>query len=320
VRAAALALALLLAPAAARAQAVVQVPADAVVDQSPIRIGDISQVEGLEPEIADAISALELGPAAEPARTRALSGRAIAERLHAVDAGIAVDVPDTVRVRTAHREIGQDEIRARLEAAIRHRMPWPARAVEIKAWSLPAPFAVPLQADRLVVRFAPGEDFRGRVAAELEFTSPEDTGASSVRRSASVELDVRLPVAVAAQDLRRGRPLGPDAIALEDRDLRHLPRDVVTDPEQVIGLALVRSIRANTPLRLSYFDTPVLVDRGDVILVDAGGSALDLRLQARAMQAGRLGQVIDVENPSSRRRFALIVTGSGAAKLALGGH
>lgn len=308
---------LLLAPRLASAEAppVVRVPSDAVVDQRSIRVGDIALVDGLAPEIEDAVSAVELGPAAAPAEVRALSGRAIAERLHAVDAGLAVEVPETVRVRTASRDITPDEVRERLEAAIRHRMPWPAEAVRFAHWSLPPTFAVPLHAERLLVRFAPGEDFRGRVAAQLEFVSRDEPDVPGVQRSASAELEVELPVAVASEDLRRG-PLDAGALALEARDLRHLPDDVVTDLDQVSGLRLLRNLRAGTPLRMAHFDTPDLVERGDLILVDAGNDGLELRLQVKALQAGKLGQVIDVENPTSRRRFTVEVTGQASARLA----
>jgi flagella basal body P-ring formation protein FlgA len=298
------------------APAVVRVPGDAVVDQGSIRLGDIALVDGLAPELEDAVSALELGPSAAPDEVRALSGHAITERLHAVDAGLAVEIPETVHVRTASREVGPDEVRERLEAAIRHRMPWSGASVRFARWSLPHAFAVPLHAERVLVRFAPGEDFRGRVAAELEFVSRAEPELPGVRRSASTELEVELPVAVAATDLRRGN-LAPGALELEARDLRHLPDDVVTDLEQVAGLRLLRNLSAGTPLRMVHFDTPDLVERGDLILVDAGNDGLELRLQVKALRAGKLGQVIEVENPTSRRRFTVEVTGRASARLAL---
>jgi flagella basal body P-ring formation protein FlgA len=117
-------------------------------------------------------------------------------------------------------------------------------------------------------------------------------------------------------ELRRGAALEAGAARSELRDLREIPRDALSDLDTVLGQRTKVSVKAGAPLLASHFESPELVRRGDVLEVNAGRDGLYLRVAARALQPGRLGQQIQVENPSSRKSFAVRITGRGSAELA----
>ena len=302
-------------PSAAFARGVVHLPSDTTVEGSVITLGEIATLDGLAPEAQARFSAITLGPAAAPSRHRTFSGQALRERLAALDPDVVLDVANQVRVHTAYREIQPDSLRKRLEQAVRLRMPWPASSVRLSNWRLPERFAVPIAAQRLVVKFRAGEDFLGHVVAQLTLLDALNPEAARVQRSVSVRVDVRLPVAVASRPLRRGEILAPNMLQLEERELRLLRGDVIHDLPQILGSRLRRRVAEGAPLSLAQLEAEPLVRRGDVVVVESGGPGLDVRIDARALEAGARGQVIRVENPATRRRFQAEVIESGSARL-----
>jgi flagellar basal body P-ring formation protein FlgA len=174
----------------------------------------------------------------------------------------------------------------------------------------------PVGFTRLLVQFRPREDFRGSFAIDLELVDPLQPEARGVRRSATVEIEVRMPVAVAGRNLRRGEILDEDAIRFETRELRGLPDDVVTDAARAEGQTLRVSVREGSPLITGYFAAEDIVKRGDVLQIEAGQNGLTLRLEARALQAGALGEVIRAQNPTSKRELRVEITGPREARLA----
>ncbi len=306
---------LLALPAAALARGVVQIPADVAVEGSVITLGEIATLDGLAPDQRARMSTFTLGPAAAPSRHRIFSGQSLREQLVALDPDLVFDVADQVRVHTAYRDIRPEYLRERLVQALQLRMLWPTSSTRLSDFRLPERFAVPVRAQRLVVHFRPGEDFLGRVTAKFELLDAGDPDAPRVQRAASVLVDVRLPVVVATRALRRGESLAPDMLRLEERELRHLPVEVISDLPRALGSRLRRSVGEGAPLLFSQLEAEPLVRRGDVVVVQAGGPGLDVRVEARALEAGAEGQLIRVENPTTRRRFQAEVTGSGSARL-----
>ncbi len=302
-------------PAAALARGVVQIPSDVAVEGAVITLGEIATLDGIAPPQRARISALTLGPAAAPSRHRTFSGQALRERLAALGLDLVLDVADEVRVHTAYRDVHPDYLRERLEQALRHRMPWPESGVRLSDWRLPGRFAVSVGAQRLVVRFRPGEDFLGRVSVQITLSDASNPDVPRVQRAASVLVDMRLPVVVTTRALRRGETLEPDMLKIEEREARLLARDVIEDLPQALGSRLRRGVAQGVPLSFGQLQAEPLVRRGDVVMVQGGGPGLEVRVEARALEAGARGQLIRLENPTTRRRFQAEVAGSGSAIL-----
>jgi flagella basal body P-ring formation protein FlgA len=140
-----------------------------------------------------------------------------------------------------------------------------------------------------------------------------------VERTASVEVDVRQSVVVAARPLRRGHVIDAESVRLEERDLRGLPRGSLTELEEVLGKRIERATGAGVPVLRSSLQLERLVRRSDRIRVEAASSGLELKMEARALENGVLGQVIRAENPTTRRRFLVEITGERRGRVALPG-
>jgi flagella basal body P-ring formation protein FlgA len=239
-------------------------------------------------------------------------GIALALALASLAAPLRAEPPRVV-AEASERPIDPAWLGERLVAAIRHRMPWPEHAVRFAETRLPPAFSVPAHAQRLRLRFSPREDFAGWVEGVFEFVDPQE-GRVALTRSASARLEVELPVPVLAFDLRRGGPL-EGALTLETREISGLPADRVASIDALRGARLAQALPAGTPLRWVHVDAPELVRHGDALEVRVARPGLEVVLAARALERGKLGQVIDAENRGTRRRFPVVITGPGEAAL-----
>jgi flagella basal body P-ring formation protein FlgA len=298
---------------------VVKIGADPVVERGQITLGDIATFEGLSNERREALGRISFGPAAAPSRERVFSGPSIREQILRIDPIVSVVVPPRVRVHTAYREIPAKQIQSLVERAIKLRMPWSPEAVRLSGWNVPDRATVAAHAHRTVVGFRPGEDFLGRVNATVSFDDATDASGIKVERTVAVELDVRQPIVVAERPLRRGETLDPDSVRLEERELRALPRGVITELEAVLGKRVARATAPGAPLLRTSLELERLVRRNDPVMVEAYTGGLELKLQARALENGVLGQVIRAENPHSRRRFLIEITGERQGRVAMPG-
>ncbi len=300
-------------------EARVLVSPESAIEHATIRLGEIATFEGLSEERVARLSAISFGPAAPPARSRSLSGDAIREKILRTDAEVRTVVPPQIRVHTAYRQVHPENLKGKIERAIRMRMPWDSSTVRLRNWSLPAAFPAPAHATRTEIRFRNEEDFLGRVAVTLTISDPTDPERGRVERSATVEVGVRIPIVVAAVPLRRGKTVDAESVELEERDLQALPSGVITDLAEVMGRRMAGGVAAGAPVFRRSLQLERLVKRGDRVSVEADAPGLELNVEARALENGSLGQMIRVENPISRSRFLVKVTGERQARVPLPG-
>jgi flagella basal body P-ring formation protein FlgA len=117
--------------------------------------------------------------------------------------------------------------------------------------------------------------------------------------SATIEMFV--DVVVAAKPLRKHMTITEDLIELRQMDLAHLPADVITDPQAVLGKRTRSTISAKTVLRTDLIELPPLVKRGDIVLIVAESKELRITALGKAKRKGRLGERIPVENFDSKK-------------------
>lgn len=303
----------------ARAQGTITIDGNVSVEGAELRLGDLGRIEGFPPATESRLRQVPLGPSAAPGSSRTFTRDSLRAILLGLGMSGSIESPEIVRVHTAYQEIPGDVLRERVERAIRHQLPWPEESVTLSSWSIPDSIAVPVRARRTFVHFRPGEDFVGRVNADVELIDPDAPSAPGVRRTVSVEITVELSVVVAARDLRRGTPIEETDVRIERRDLRRLPRGTLTDVQAALGQKLARNLPEGMPILAAYVQAEPVVQRGDLVRVQAASDGLELQLDARALRRGSLGQTIEVENPETRSRIRVEITGPGTARLSLPG-
>ena len=127
----------------------------------------------------------------------------------------------------------------------------------------------------------------------------------------SVTVRIFDQVMVLSQPVQRGELLTPNHVRLEKKDISKVKQGYFISPEQVFNKQANRYLAAGTVLHNGLIMEPVLIKRGEKIVIRSGNPAFDIRMQGVAMMDGVKGQSISVKNASSGRIIAAEVEQTG---------
>ena len=152
----------------------------------------------------------------------------------------------------------------------------------------------------------------GRFSATLEVQA-DDATVTSLRVTGRVQEMIDLPVAK-----RRIRP--GEVIAAADLDWAHIRTgfaraDVVKAPNEAIGLAAKHSIPPNQPIATADLGHPVVVQKGDSMILTLETPGLALSARGIATESGGVGERIQILNEYSKAILDAEITGPGQARV-----
>ena len=118
--------------------------------------------------------------------------------------------------------------------------------------------------------------------------------------SLPVTVTIRGLAVVAAEPLAAGSPATTAAIRIEEVELTREPGTPVTDPGQLVGKTLTRSLAAGQVLRLESLRATPTVVAGDPVRIDMVGKGFMIQSEGQALSAGAEGQPMRVRTESGR--------------------
>ncbi len=213
------------------------------------------------------------------------------------------------------------------------------------AWSQPAPAGWQALTDAahkaIAAEFAASAD---RIEIELPTADPRQTipvcalpletslgrhngqgGRLSVRvdcrdqspwsRNISTMVKVYRQVVVSTRNLGRGDILNTNDIELKEVDVSQARGTLLQDLTAAEGLVTRRNITSGTALSSDMLSAPLLVRRGDTVILTAERGGVSIRQQGTALQDGEAGRQIQVRNTRSNRVVQAVVTGQGEASV-----
>lgn len=116
-------------------------------------------------------------------------------------------------------------------------------------------------------------------------------------------------VAVTAGPVAAGQLLSDADIVFERRDISALSDTI--GAQAAAGQASKRSLRAGEVLRQSQLTAPILVRRGDPVVMLARIDAIEVSTAGEALDSGALGAVVRVRNVGNGRVVRMRVTATG---------
>ena len=134
-------------------------------------------------------------------------------------------------------------------------------------------------------------------------------------RHVSANVKVFRPVAISARALARGSVIQPGDVIMEELDISQLRGQTIAQSENIVGMALRRSVNHGAPLTLDMLTAPVLVKRGDTVVLNATRGGISIRHTGTALQDGEAGQQIPVRNNSSGRVVQAVVREAGVTEV-----
>jgi len=125
------------------------------------------------------------------------------------------------------------------------------------------------------------------------------------------------PVVTAAVPLSRGINIGAHQLRLRKVNISSLNGSYFSDIAEVIGMQSKRALRADAIVLASQLAPPLLVKRGDAVILSASSGALVVKIAATALRDGHAGEQITVRNKQSKRLVDARVTGPGQVSVAM---
>ncbi len=133
----------------------------------------------------------------------------------------------------------------------------------------------------------------------------------------SAKVDGKVMAAVASQSLARGQTLTNSDVTVEERSLTDLPSGYLSDVDAVIGMQTRRTFTSGEAYKVSALKPPVVIKKGDSVVVEASTNAIAVVAPGIALSDGTVGQQIRVKNSHSDRTVKAVVMGPGRVHIRL---
>lgn len=121
-------------------------------------------------------------------------------------------------------------------------------------------------------------------------------------------------IAITNRPILRGATITKDDIVLEYREVA-ANGSYISDPEHVLGKIAKRSLPAAAALEADMLSAPLLVRRGQQVIILAEDSGLAVRMAGTSLMDGAEGQLIHVQNSISKRTVEGLVIQPGIVRV-----
>ena len=131
----------------------------------------------------------------------------------------------------------------------------------------------------------------------------------------SATIEQWLPLAVTSRALTKGTILGDADLYLKPFDIRRLNAPYFTDPGELVGRSMRRSISANQVITPSQVDKRLLIRKGDLVYIEASKGNMTIRMTGTAQRDGSLGEQVPVINTRSGKTVHGYVKSQGVVSV-----
>jgi len=126
-----------------------------------------------------------------------------------------------------------------------------------------------------------------------------------------IDLDVLRPVVVALKPLASGSVVAASDVELSALDVGQISGTYLTALEEVVGMGVKRPLAPGRPILAQQLEQPLLIRRGESVVISAQSGDLAVKMTGTAMTDGRRGELIRIKNQTSSRIIDARVTGPG---------
>jgi flagella basal body P-ring formation protein FlgA len=127
------------------------------------------------------------------------------------------------------------------------------------------------------------------------------SGASPWTIYVPASVKVMRDVLITTRPILRDSTISNDDIRFEERDITAGGNSYIFSSKHVVGKIAKHALPAATVLTPSMLDKPLLVHRGQQVIILAKGPGLEVRMAGTALMDGAEGQIIRAKNKLSKR-------------------
>jgi flagella basal body P-ring formation protein FlgA len=132
-----------------------------------------------------------------------------------------------------------------------------------------------------------------------------------------IDLSIYRPVVIALKPLAPGSTIGDSDVQLAETDITQLLGQYLTNLDEAVGMSAKRSISQGKPLISQQLVPPLLIHRGDSVVIVADSGGISVKSTGTALTDGRRGEQIRVKNQGSARVIDARVSERGEVQIAM---
>ena len=130
-----------------------------------------------------------------------------------------------------------------------------------------------------------------------------------------IQIELFQPVLVTQTPLKRGVAIGREHIAYKQLDVNKLTLGYFTDEDEVLGKIVKRNLLVKQVINPMMIDNPLVVNKGDVVVIVAKKGNLQVQMHGIALASGKVGKQIQVRNRRSERVIKAVIKKAGLVEI-----
>ena len=156
-----------------------------------------------------------------------------------------------------------------------------------------------------------GTGLTGRTPVRIEAYAGDRV---ALRKTVQAIALVRVEQPLAAGPLARGQVLAQGDVTVQERWLPPGQARVPT-VQELVGVQVKKRLEPGRPITSGDVETPVVINRGDDVVVQAISGGLVIKTKAKALTQARQGERVTLQLPGSKNPFVARAAGRGSAVL-----
>ncbi|MDF0666422.1 MAG: flagellar basal body P-ring formation chaperone FlgA [Nitrospira sp.] len=241
----------------------------------------------LLPGIFD-VTAVVAGPSGESRATSPMSRTAIHR------------AADSVVERTAPSEVSPDLIRKAIQKHLESEWGRKVKTVHVTVLEPADPVMIPGGTVELHVIPGPTEEGLGRRLFHVEAVA---NGKPLRTIQVMADIAAMIDAVVATRLLKTDELIEMGDLKTVGMKVHQVNHPFITDQGEVIGKSASRPLPPDTPLRAAFVKLPLVIKKGDRVLIEARRGGLSIRAYGVTKSSGQIGQTIMVANLDSGREL-----------------
>lgn len=205
---------------------------------------------------------------------------------------------------------GYLQMTAAARLAIEHAFDAATNRIEVELPAADPRLQIPVCTLPLETSMSRHNGLGGRVSVKIDCRD-----ATPWSRHVAAQVRVFRDAVVASRNMTRGVTISASDISVREVDVSTIRGQILESAEIVVGMELRRPTNTGDVLIMDMLITPLMIKRGDTVVLTAERAGVAIRQQGVALQDGEAGKQIQVRNTSSDRIVHAIVTGLGEAKV-----
>jgi len=208
--------------------------------------------------------------------------------------------------------LNESHIKAAITNHIEEHMNWPEGSIRITFPSGVPGIPLSLENFTLEVKENRNDEFIGNRLYQVKIRH-ENNFYKQI--SIPTQIEVCKDLVLSSRPLERDKNISEQDIIVVKKWFSRLPQDLLTDPVNIIGKRLLRSIKARSTFTVSMLSNPIMFKRGKVVKIVCDNNVLTITTLGQAEEEGTFGATVRVKNLSSNKIIHAKVVGDSVVKI-----